>query len=839
MGTKTSAKTLQTDKLVPISLPEICAPRLDLLKRFDKAAGKRYIYVNAPGGFGKTVSALLWIQKSGLIPVWLGLDKYDNTPSTFFRFLCTALFSVMPQNENLTKTIMEPSFNDSPVEYTIDILSRFSFDNRKYALVFDDFYFITNEEILKSMIYILNRLPLSITVIILSRNELPRFFAPLDERGKFAFIGASELAFTSEEIRCFFSAYGRSITRKEAEEVLNLTEGWAIAVSALALSREITADHKIAGSFLYDYIETHIWSKFDQNLRLFLIKTSIVDEFTLKLCERLTQMPDARQILNSLCSDNIFISQQNDQYRYHHMFLDFLRQEALEESASDFSGLYLTAAEYYFEEGMYFNALRYYVKTDDRTGTAAALYHFWSGTGKSASELSRISFINELPADFLEQNPYLYIGCAWYALFFSNAENFFSNLDKLYHHIEDIILRYKIFIENMLFLFTIDPRYTFSQQLSKLPAEEALEIDERSVPKSQCQYFPTFHRTHRDYSHYAIDTEKHFAEFHLVFFNMLGNYYPVIESGVRAGLLYEKNQLKEALSLVSADPATDSDELIFLSKAHIASCLFAMGKEKEAAQCRDDIRRFLVTKNLLYLHPVFSAYETKIRLFDCDKAAASAWLENYFINDTDMELYRIYLHFTTVRAYIVLGEYRKAQLLCERIKALSRDFGRLLDSFEATVLLIILTWITGKKQEAVLMLRSALIEAEPYYFVRVFADEGKAILPIIRWLMKRISTESTSVPSYQYVHEIYQAAYDLSKKHKGIAYVSGKPIKLSKQQKYILELLAKGFRNAEIVQMTGLSINTIRSHTKIIYQKLDVSTKYDAVLRAKELDLIE
>ncbi len=835
-----SVQSLQTDKLIPIKLPEICAPRIELLRSFDKAAGKRCIYVNAPGGFGKTVSTLLWIRKSGCIPIWLGLDKYDNTPSTFFRFLCTALFSVMPQNESLTKIIMEPSFNDSPVEYTIDILSRFSFDSRKYALVLDDFYFITNEEILKSMIYILNRLPLTITVIVLSRNELPRFFAPLDESGRIAFIGASELAFKSDEIRRFFSGYGRFITKEEADGVLSLTEGWAIAVSALALSGKITANHKIAGDFLYDYIKTQIWDKFDEKLRLFLLKTSIVDEFTLRLAEHLSQMSDAQHILDSLCSDNIFISRQNDIYRYHHMFLDFLRTEAGKDSAAVSNDLYQAAAEYYLEEGMYFNALRFYVKTDDRKGTATALYHFWNGTGKSAAELSRISFINELPADFLERNPYLYISCAWYALFFSNARNFFSHLDKLYEHIEEIISKYGMFVESMLFLFTIDPRYTFTKQLSRLPAGGGVPVDERSVPKSQCQYFPTFHRTHRDYSHYALDMEKNFAEFRLVFFMMLGNYYNIIESGVRAGILYENNLLKESLSLVSPDPATDSDELVFLSKVHTASCLFAMGKEEEAARCRDDINRFLEAKNLLYLHPVYSAYEAKIKLLNGDKAAATAWLENYFVNDKqDLELHKIYLYFTTARAYIVLGEYKKAQSLCERIKALSCDFGRLLDSIEASVLLIILTWITGKKQDAVLLLRSELAEAEPYHFVRVFADEGKSILPIISRLVKKSGDDDAEAPGYKYVHEIYQAAYSLSKRYKGIVSVPGKSIKLSRQQKYILELLAKGYKNAEIVEMTGLSINTIRSHTKVAYQKLEVNSVYDAVLRARELELID
>jgi len=835
-----NVRTLQTDKLIPIKLPQICAPRMELLRRFDKASEKRCIYVSAPGGCGKTVSTLLWIQKSGHTPIWLGLDAYDNTPSMFYRFFCTALFSVIPQRSNLSEIIMEPAFNDSPVEYTIDILSRFSFDDVKYALVLDDFYFITNEDILKSMIYILKRLPLCVTVIILSRSELPRFFEPLKENDKIAFIDASELAFKSDEIRGFFSSYGHFITEEEADRAFSITEGWAIAVSALALSGKITADHKLEGSFLYKYIEMQIWDKFDEDLQLFLIKTSIVEEFTERLCKQLTQNPDAGKILNMLCSENLFISRQDDIYRYHHVFLDFLRLKAEKAVTPGDDALYKKAADHYLEEGNYFDALRFYVKTDDRKGTSAALYYFLNSTGKSSSELSRISFINELPEEFLDRNPYLYISCAWYALFFSNAGSFFYHLDKLYEHIGDIIGEYKMFIESMLFLFTIDHRYTFTQQMARLPSDGSIEADERSVPKSQCQYFPFFHRTHRDYSYYAMNTEEHFSEFHLAFSGMLGGYYPIIESGVRAGILYEKNQLKEALSLVMLNPETDSYELIFLSKVQIAACLFAMGKTEESIRQRKEIRGFLEKKNLLYLYPVFTAYETKIKLLDGDKPAAKEWLDNYFIHDShDMELHKIYLHFTTARAYIVLGEYKKAQDLCEQIKALSCDFGRLLDEIEANVLLIILKWITGKKQEAVSLLQTTLACAEPYNFIRVFADEGQAILPIIKMLGKKLSADDQSTPNYKYVHAIQQAAYDQSKRQRGVTCAANRPIKLSKQQKYILELLAKGYKNAEIVEITGLSINTIRHHTKIVYQKLEVGTAMDAVLCARKLELID
>lgn len=113
-----NVNALQTDKQIPIKLPEICAPRQELLRRFDKASEKRFIYIHAPGGCGKTVSTLLWLQKSGYHPIWLGLDIYDNTPAAFYRFFCSSLFSVMPQNESLARIIMESSFNDSPIENT-------------------------------------------------------------------------------------------------------------------------------------------------------------------------------------------------------------------------------------------------------------------------------------------------------------------------------------------------------------------------------------------------------------------------------------------------------------------------------------------------------------------------------------------------------------------------------------------------------------------------------------------------------------------------------------------------------------------------------------------------
>ncbi|HQE65933.1 MAG TPA: LuxR C-terminal-related transcriptional regulator [Bacillota bacterium] len=239
--------------------------------------------------------------------------------------------------------------------------------------------------------------------------------------------------------------------------------------------------------------------------------------------------------------------------------------------------------------------------------------------------------------------------------------------------------------------------------------------------------------------------------------------------------------------------------------------------------------------------PVFSAYETKLKLLDGDSSAAKEWLENYFITESyNPELHRIFLHFTTVRAYIVLEEYEKAELLCEKLWKLCTDYHRLIDAAEAAVLLTVILRLTDRETQASALLQKTLLDMEPYCYIRVFADEGNAILPVLKKLIKKADMgNGTVMPGSPYMKTVYMSVYEQSKRYKGIGTSMGrKQVKLSAQQKHMIELLAKGYKNAEVVELTGLSINTIRYHTKLAYQKLGVNNAKDAVLRAKELSII-
>ena len=149
----------------------------------------------------------------------------------------------------------------------------------------------------------------------------------------------------------------------------------------------------------------------------------------------------------------------------------------------------------------------------------------------------------------------------------------------------------------------------------------------------------------------------------------------------------------------------------------------------------------------------------------------------------------------------------------------------------------------GKMAEACEALSSALEALAPYGFVRIVADEGASVEPVLKRLLKQASAPEYDGPlKRSYVHELLLAAHATAQRHSGVTaniVPKKKPVKLSQQQALVLELLAQGRCNADIVAEMGLSLSTVKSHTAAAYRKLGVHTAMDAVLKARELGLLE
>ena len=61
---------------------------------------------------------------------------------------------------------------------------------------------------------------------------------------------------------------------------------------------------------------------------------------------------------------------------------------------------------------------------------------------------------------------------------------------------------------------------------------------------------------------------------------------------------------------------------------------------------------------------------------------------------------------------------------------------------------------------------------------------------------------------------------------------------LSDRELEVLELVATGLSNKEIAEKLFVSVNTVKTHLKKVYEKLEVNRRTQAVEKAKSLNLI-
>ena len=61
---------------------------------------------------------------------------------------------------------------------------------------------------------------------------------------------------------------------------------------------------------------------------------------------------------------------------------------------------------------------------------------------------------------------------------------------------------------------------------------------------------------------------------------------------------------------------------------------------------------------------------------------------------------------------------------------------------------------------------------------------------------------------------------------------------LTTREREILELLSEGLGNKQIAARLGISTNTVKTHVELLFEKLDVSTRAEAVARGVKRGLL-
>lgn len=843
---------LTNDKFSIPTLPTVCAHRDELMQSFSDVAKKRIVYVSAPAGFGKTASTKLWLERTELNVLWISLDEYDNAPAIFFSLLCKRLLALQPDNQAMMAIFNDPSFSTSPLEHTIQLLTHYQPDQRQYALVLDDVHLITNTKIRKDFFAVQKRMPSSFTTFLLTRDDIdPIEYQQTGGDPACGRITKKQLLFSALEIKAYFQAKKHPISKKEAEMIQQVTNGWPIGINALA-EAGVTQPSYSNKRFFHDYFNNYIWHTFNKELQQFLLQTSIVAKLTPTLAEKLTGRVDSQKLLDELATENFFITRYDQEcYRYHQLFVDFL-QDQLEQQAREHTEiLYQTASDYYLAQNEIFLARGYALKSGNQA-TIQRVNYLLVDTSRANTNISVKEFVNAFctySTNTLFQQkqfpyPYLYSQFAGYYFLVGDVMMTEYCFDQIDANLPLIQEKYPQFLADTLLMTFVDSRKSIGQLLKnflKYPRPSVLE--DRLKWSTITMQLPFAHRSCRDFCQLSCILQAPTSIIKVI----LGKRGTSLLLLVQAGNFYERNQLDKAQRLLQKvnrlleEEQVNDEETVFCFLMLQAALYTEQSTDpKQLNEVLSTVNGFIQSRNQTFKENL-QAFETRLALYNGQQTAANTWLESYLPDDTDsLELYRIYQHLTTARALLVANHPNTATAFLAKVKTLAESFHRPTDVAETLVLQAVLAWWLNHQRKAVTMLEEALLLLQEADYLRVVAVEGAAVLPILKQLQKQLEADDKPNSLNQnFLTRTIALAENYAMAQCGIACQLRRPqVKLSKQQRRMLKLLSQGYKNAEIAEMTGLTIHTVKFHLSAAYHKLGVNSGNEAVETAQKKHLI-
>ncbi len=400
-------------------------PRQAMLARAGQAETSRAVLVHAPAGFGKTTfmtQLLARYRQQGIATVWLTLDNGDNDVSRFLSGFSSAVATLLP---NGVQPGLAQMRNADLVEW---ILEQLAASSAPVAIFFDDFETIRNPVVMGLVARGIEAIP-SKACLVIGTRTLPEIgLARLRARGTLSEIDAAGLRFSAEETQEFLTQRrGVGLSAQQVERLQAGTEGWVTALWLASLALENHGDtDKFLDSFsgsnaaIAAYLAEDVLAALPEPLRLFLLRSSMLDELSPRLCNAVCGTSDSLEMLRELERHQLFlvpIDEARDLYRYHSLFLDFLRHQLQRRHHEELRGLHLAACTAYLAEERAIPAIRHALLSGD-TAMAIELIHSHVDVLLSQGRLRLLAeCIGQLPKAQLQHHPRLRLIHAWCTAF--------------------------------------------------------------------------------------------------------------------------------------------------------------------------------------------------------------------------------------------------------------------------------------------------------------------------------------------------------------------------------------------------------------------------------------
>jgi LuxR family maltose regulon positive regulatory protein len=886
---------IQTKLLIPPIRPA-WVQRPHLISQLNDGLESKLILVSAPAGYGKSTLLSEWVHQVSMPVAWLSLESADNTSSRFWSYFVSTLQTLPAFRDSFVgesllglEGVLPSASLEEALTNLVDAITR---SPGSFILVLDDLHLITDSSIHEGLVFLIEHLPASaggMHLLVASRQDPPWPLARMRARAQLTELRTRDLRFDPDEATTFLNqTMGLKLSANDISRLDHRTEGWIAGLQMAALSMQKREDlsaflDDFSGShrFILDYLIEEVLSQQPPSVINFLLKTSILDRLTASLCDAVTGESGSQELLTQLEQSNVFLSSMDDDqrwYRYHHLFGDLLRKRLSTSHAAEIPVLHSRASGWYETNGFLRESILHALDADDSKRVARLVSEniLILVEGEDLPELLE-RFHPEKLEDICSR-PWLCISIAWAKAYTAQMDEAESLIDKMEAtlpgrvsdeertHLMGHGLTIRAYVQWLKGRFekAVD---IAREALSKIPADDSPEraniliilgLSLQNTLKN-AEAIQTF----RDAAAFSLKSGNRYLYIYATsclvyglkgvgqlheaveicweienFAGQSGEEYFVLAIGLAAKgeILRLWNELNESLkaaqqAVALAEKWKQADTLHYslsvLTDAHLA-----LGNYKEA---RIIIQRskWLASNVSDWFMSITEFQEAKLNLACEEWDSFLQWKERRCAEGV-----------LTYSSYPVLAKSLMMQRnYSEALKILDDGITKLQEAglwgrtIELYLMRAVVYSILGKKEKALKSLSVGLEMAEPEGYVYLFVIQGKPLMGLLRQaerkgIHKKYAQKILDIMAAESPRSV--AATQDGKPGEGEAL----PEPLSERELEVLRLLNSKLSVPEIAEELTVAPSTVRTHVRVIYNKLGVHGRLEAIQKASGLGLI-
>lgn len=751
------------------------------------------------------------------------------------------------------------------------------------VLVLDDYHLIEPPAIHDDLTFLIEHAPSNLHIVLITRADPPLPLHHWRAQGRLLEVRAVDLQFDQDEAAALLNDIMRlGLSAEDITTLLKQTEGWpaGLYLAGLALREEsaapsLTRHDRIArlaqsNRFIIDYLTEEALAQQPTEVRAFLLRISILDQFCASLCDAVTETTGSAALLETLAQGHLFIipleistPDGEPWFRFHRLCGDLLRAQARHAYPDEIDALYRRAAAWHAARGEVEHAVEYAFAGRDFAHAAQLIERSASTLVMEGRAALLERWLNLLPDAWRQTLPRAGVAFAWALIlrgrygeaapYLAQAEASIPPDNPALHgelHAARAVLaetqgRVAEALAHARRALDLAPAdHLIAQAVAHTAiagalrasgdVDDAIAAYEHAVPLCQAARLPLpalLGRAHLGLL-YLMQGRLRSAEAVL---------QPALQSAVfipaaspvfiaYSAVLIERNRLDEAQRHLqhALELAQQSGHTAALAQCHLhlARLRRAQGDLAGAQVALDAAATFVAQGVPAWIEPMFLAERVYLYL---DQGAATKARHVLASRGTVVESTAgsIREDLPLARARLLLRQGRNADActLLDDIIVSAGQSSRQGRMIEALILRALACDALNDETAALDHLQRALSIAEPEGYVRIFLDAGARLAR----LLHRIGSV--------YAHRLLEA-FPLSVRERAVDRPE-LPEPLTNRERDVLRLMARGLTYRQIAGELVVSVNTVRYHIKSLYSKLQVNSRTLALARARELRLLE